>query len=83
MHNHQTPHAGARVDWLVTPAMLTYVNGGYSGERFSGTTMVDEFSGTAAGTTPEFTHNGWFVGGGAETAFALLGKGWFWRNEYR
>jgi outer membrane immunogenic protein len=75
--------AGARVGWLVTPAMLTYVNGGYSGARFSGVTMISEFTGAASGTSQGFTRNGWFVGGGAETAFALLGKGWFWRNEYR
>ena len=32
--------AGARAGWLVTPAMLTYVNGGYSSARFSGVTML-------------------------------------------
>lgn len=75
--------AGARVGWLATPAVLTYVNGGYSGARFSGTTMVNEFSGAAAGTTPGFTRSGWFVGTGVETAFPLLGQSWFWRTEYR
>ena len=77
---------GARLGWLVTPAMLTYINGGYSGARFSGTTMVSEFNGAFSGTTPAFTRNGWFVGGGTETTFdalGMLGKGWFWRNEYR
>jgi outer membrane immunogenic protein len=76
--------AGARAGWLVTPAMLAYVNGGYSSARFSGVQMANEFSPfTPRGTSQGFTRNGWFVGGGAETAFALLGKGWFWRNEYR
>ncbi len=78
--------AGARLGWLVTPAMLTYINGGYSGARFSGTTMVSEFTGAFSGTTPGFTRNGWFAGAGTETTFdalGMLGKGWFWRNEYR
>ena len=75
---------GARAGWLVTPAMLAYVNGGFSSARFSGVQMASEFSPFAPqGTSQGFTRNGWFVGGGAETAFALLGKGWFWRNEYR
>jgi outer membrane immunogenic protein len=78
--------AGARVGWLATPAMLTYVSGGYSGARFSGATMVNEFSGVGAGSTPGFTRSGWFAGGGMETTFnplGMLGKGWFWRTEYR
>ena len=80
--------AGARVGWLATPALLAYVNGGYSGARFSDTTLVFEYQGGPAGaptgnTTPEFTRNGWFLGGGMETKLDLLGKGWFWRNEYR
>jgi outer membrane immunogenic protein len=78
--------AGARAGWLVTPAMLTYVNGGYTGARFSGATMVSEATGVPASTTPGFTRSGWFVGGGTEMMFDLfgyLGPGWFWRNEYR
>jgi outer membrane immunogenic protein len=31
-------------------------------------------------TTPAFTTDGWFIGGGVDAA---LGSGWFWRNEYR
>jgi outer membrane immunogenic protein len=75
--------AGARAGWLVTPAMLTYVNGGYSSSRFSGAQMLVEGSGAPQGTSQGITRNGWFVGGGTETAFTLLGNGWFWRNEYR
>ncbi|HEY4141060.1 MAG TPA: outer membrane beta-barrel protein [Pseudolabrys sp.] len=76
--------AGARVGWLATPAILTYVNGGYSSARFSGTAMERDFPSVSTGnTTPGFTSNGWFMGGGTETTAAFLGKGWFWRNEYR
>ncbi|HMJ40960.1 MAG TPA: outer membrane beta-barrel protein [Pseudolabrys sp.] len=75
---------GGRAGWLVTPQVLTYANAGFTSARFSGTNMVftvTPFSGTASGnTTPAFTTNGWFLGGGMEVA---VGSGWFWRNEYR
>jgi outer membrane immunogenic protein len=73
--------AGARAGWLVTPQTLSYMNGGYTSARFSGTTMVNGFNGTPRGiTTPAFTTNGWFLGGGMETSVA---PNWFWRTEYR
>jgi outer membrane immunogenic protein len=73
--------AGGRAGWLVTPQILSYVNGGYTSARFSGTTLVVSTVGVPNGlTTPAFTTNGWFLGGGAEVAIA---PGWFWRNEYR
>ena len=66
---------------------MTYVNGGYTGARFSSTNMVSMInSAPIAFTTPSFNASGWFLGGGVETTFDLfgmLGKGWFWRNEYR
>lgn len=78
---------GARAGWLMNPALLTYVNGGYTSARFSGGTMVatDTISVTPVGApsgfaTPSFRENGWFIGGGTETSMA---NGWFWRNEYR
>lgn len=78
---------GARLGWLPSPQTMTYVNGGYTGARFSGTNMISisTFAPLPI-STPEATFNGWFVGGGVETTadlFGMLGKGWFWRNEYR
>jgi outer membrane immunogenic protein len=79
--------AGARLGWLPSQETMTYLNGGYSGAQFSGTTLVNNFTGNPTGnTTSGFTRSGWFVGGGVETTFnffGMLGKGWFWRNEYR
>jgi outer membrane immunogenic protein len=79
--------AGARLGWLPSPQTMTYVNGGYTAARFSGVTMGSLITGVPNGTTtPSFTTSGWFVGGGVETTFdffGMLGKGWFWRNEYR
>lgn len=78
---------GPRLGWLPSPQTMTYVNGGYTGARFSGVDMVTMLSGAPTQfTTAAFTTSGWFVGGGVETTFDLLGmlgKGWFWRNEYR
>jgi outer membrane immunogenic protein len=75
---------GPRVGWLPSPQTMTYVNGGYTGARFSGTNLVSTLTGASSGNvTPAFTATGWFLGGGVETTFDLLGKGWFWRNEYR
>ena len=75
---------GPRLGWLPSPQTLTYVNGGYTGARFSGADLVSITSGAPSGfSTPAFTATGWFVGGGVETTVDLFGKGWFWRNEYR
>lgn len=72
---------GARAGWLVTPKTMSYVNGGYTAARFSGTDLVFRTDGTPTGfSTPGFTANGWFLGGGVETA---VSPGWFWRTEYR
>jgi len=75
--------AGARIGWLITPDILAYVNGGYTSARFSSASMVFTPSGAASGfTTPAFTANGWFIGGGTEVAMHSvlgypLGPDWF------
>jgi len=73
--------AGARLGWLATPSILTYVNGGFSHARFSGTNLVGASNDVASGnTTPVFSRGGWFIGTGTEI---LLGGSWFARSEYR
>lgn len=76
---------GPRLGWLPSPQTMTYVNGGYAGARFSDANTVSTFNGAQSGFSypATFTASGWFLGGGVETTFDLLGKGWFWRNEYR
>jgi outer membrane immunogenic protein len=77
--------AGGRLGYLVTPRLLTYVDGGYTAAH------VDSVTFTVAGlpgvlATPSHTYNGWFLGGGTEYAldFSWLPiHGLFWRNEYR
>ncbi len=74
-------NAGARVGWLITPEILSYTDAGFTQARFSGTQMVETGNGGATGySTPGFTTEGWFLGGGVEAMFA---PGWFWRTEYR
>jgi outer membrane immunogenic protein len=82
---------GARVGLLATPALLTYINGGYTEASFSAASLV----GTDALAPnldvgvleiPAKTYSGWFIGSGVEArldALGVLGRGWFWRNEYR
>src|SRR5450631_4295801 len=55
--------AGARLGYLVAPNVLSYVNAGYSGSHWSGTTLLNTFSGLPVGlTTAGFNRNGVFVG---------------------
>lgn len=78
---------GPRFGWLASPGTLAYINGGYTSAQFSGATMENVVNVTPTGTsTPSFTTDGWFVGGGLESRFDLLGmlpKGFFLRSEYR
>jgi outer membrane immunogenic protein len=72
---------GARLGWLVTPHLLSFVNGGYTQARFSDARMVDTSTGTSFGfSTPAFTTSGYFLGGGVEYE---VFRGWNWKNEYR
>jgi outer membrane immunogenic protein len=80
---------GVRLGYLVAPNVLSYVNAGYSGSEWSGTTQtfLDPTLGTAAvTTTPSFRRDGWFIGGGVENnldIFGITAPGWFMKTEYR
>jgi outer membrane immunogenic protein len=80
--------AGVRVGYLVAPQVLSYVNGGYSGSEWSGSTLTTLAAGggPAVATTPSFRRDGWFVGGGVENnldIFGISAPGWFMKTEYR
>lgn len=85
----QTEHwswaAGGRLGYLVTPALLAYVDGGYTQAHFGGIMFAPAVGGTAVDFTSANTYQGWFVGGGTEYALNLgwLPRGLFWRTEYR
>ena len=73
--------AGVRAGWLANSKTLGYINGGYTGARFSDATILFSQTSLSAGlTTPATTLNGWFLGGGVETSVA---PNLFWRTEYR
>jgi len=75
--------AGARAGYLVTPGLLTFVDGGFTEAQFDA--MPLSFFGIPTGS--QFlghTYQGWFVGGGTEWALNWVGiPGLFWRTEYR
>jgi outer membrane immunogenic protein len=82
--------AGARLGYLVAPNVLSYVNAGYSGSEWSGTTQTFPFLTSrqppANSTTPSFRRDGWFIGGGVENSlnfFGITAPGWFMKTEYR
>lgn len=79
--------AGARLGYLVAPNVLSYVNAGYSGSEWSGSTQSFIVpGGVAVTTTPSFNRNGWFIGGGVENnldIFGISAPGWFMKTEYR
>ena len=79
--------AGARLGYLVAPNVLSYVNGGYTGTYWSGSTLLNSNLGTTSGLhTDSFNTQGWFVGGGVENNlnfFGINAPGWFMKTEYR
>jgi outer membrane immunogenic protein len=84
--------AGARLGYLVAPNVLSYVNAGYSGSEWSGTTQTFNtagIGGTPTGpqyNTASFRRDGWFIGGGVENnlnIFGISAPGWFMKTEYR
>jgi len=74
---------GGRIGYLITPAVLTYISGGFTEARFSGVEL-----GVFANTDPvglrtdRHTFSGWFLGSGFEYNLGWL-PGLFWRTEYR
>ena len=80
--------AGVRVGYLIAPNVYSYVNGGYTGSQWSAASLsplVLGLGGVSA-TSPSFTRNGWFLGGGVENSlniFGITAPGWFMKTEYR
>ena len=66
--------AGARLGFLVAPNVLSYVNGGYTGTYWTGSTLLGSATGVASGLhTDSFNTQGWFVGGGVENSLNFFG----------
>jgi outer membrane immunogenic protein len=79
-------YVGGRAGVLITPTLLSYIDGGWTGAQINQINIV-----TATGTPvrgglnlPAANPTGWFIGGGTEYAFTWLPiNGLFWKNEYR
>jgi outer membrane immunogenic protein len=77
---------GGRFGYLVTPALLTYFNGGFTETHYKQVNMSFFGIGAPVLFLPAHNYNGWFVGGGTEYALNFSWfpiQGLFWRNEYR
>jgi outer membrane immunogenic protein len=78
-------YVGGRIGYLVNPAFLAFVDGGYTETTF---TQSEEFlisTGAPVGIGyPSFTDQGWFVGAGGEYALDWFPiRGLFLKGEYR
>jgi outer membrane immunogenic protein len=73
---------GARAGILVTPSLLTYINGGYTQAHFDSIGISSVIIPGISGTVAAHDYPGWFIGGGTEYAVPFF-PGLFWRNEYR
>lgn len=88
-------YVGARLGYLLTPSIMTYADVGYTQTRFGAETLTTNL-GVPLGAIPAVgvnfgypgtTYQGWFLGGGTETALADwlpgLPNGLFLRTDYR
>jgi outer membrane immunogenic protein len=77
---------GGRVGVLVTPTLLTYFNGGYTGAHIGQVNYATATGGVSPFYASSHNVSGYFLGGGTEYALTwdwLPIRGLFWRNEYR
>jgi outer membrane immunogenic protein len=78
---------GARIGYLITPSVLTYFDGGYTGTRFASQSLTSNLGVPTGFGYPAHNYSGWFLGGGTETALAdfvsALPASLFLRTEYR
>jgi outer membrane immunogenic protein len=74
--------AGARVGYLVTPSLLTFVSGGFTQAHYKSVDLTT-LGGAATGITLDAqTFNGFFIGSGVEYAIDWF-PGLFWKSEAR
>jgi len=74
--------AGARIGFLVTPQILSYVDGGYTRANFDGGSLsfaTAPFTATGF-SVPNQAYDGYFLGGGIEV---MVYRGWSVKSEYR
>ena len=67
--------AGVRLGYFVAPNVYSYVNAGYTGSHWSGSSFDCLMALPVAfvTSTASFNQNGWFVGGGVENNLNIFG----------
>jgi outer membrane immunogenic protein len=77
-------YAGVRLGYLPYPNLMTFVSGGWTGTRFTGTQEFTTATGVLTGFTYPTAYNvsGWFIGGGYEYKMPWASN-LYWKTEYR
>ena len=75
----------AGIGYLVTPNLMSFVDGGYTRTHFTQSNELQTFNGAPITFAyPSYNVSGWFIGGGTEYQVPWAGfNGLFWRSEYR
>jgi outer membrane immunogenic protein len=78
-------YVGGRIGYLVNPAFLAFMDGGYTQTHFAQSAEFQTLTGAGIGFTyPGFNDSGWFIGGGGEYALDWFPiRGFFVKGEYR
>ncbi len=85
-------YAGGRIGYLISPSLLTYFDGGYTGTHFNQVDLNGPLGAPSPFSFGAATYQGWFVDGGTDTALSSLSTflpglplpaGLFLRTEYR
>jgi outer membrane immunogenic protein len=80
-------YAGGRIGYLLTPSILTYADFGYTQTRMTAESLTTNLGAPVGFGYPATTYQGWFLGGGTETAISDwlpgLPSGLFLRTAYR
>jgi outer membrane immunogenic protein len=74
--------AGARVGYLVTPSLLTFVSGGFTQAHYKSVDLTTLGAVPTGISLEAQTFNGFFIGGGTEYAIDWF-PGLFWKSEAR
>jgi len=79
-------YVGARAGVLITPTLLSYIDGGGTGAQIGRIGILTTAGAPVLGGLylPSESPGGWFIGGGAEYALTFVPiNGLFWKTEYR
>ena len=77
-------YAGVRAGVLITPKLLSYIDGGWTGANINRINILFASGAPTGLYLPSENLSGWFIGGGTEYALTFVPiNGLFWKTEYR